>query len=86
MTLVHATAVVDPSAELAADVAIGPYAVITADVRIGPGTSIGAHALVTGATTVGARNRIELARIAISAGLAPLDDADAGVRPAAEPS
>ena len=33
---------------------------------------------------LGARNRIELARIAVSAGLAPLDDSDAGVRPLAE--
>jgi UDP-N-acetylglucosamine acyltransferase len=55
---VHPTAIVDPNAELAADVEVGPYAVVGPHVRIGAGTVVGPHAVVTGRTTIGARNRI----------------------------
>lgn len=41
MPLIHPTALVDPSAELASDVAVGPYCVIDTDVRIGAGTRLG---------------------------------------------
>ena len=58
MTQVHATAVVDPRAELADDVTVGPYAVIGPQVRIGAGSSIGAHCVVEGHTTIGSDNRI----------------------------
>jgi UDP-N-acetylglucosamine acyltransferase len=57
MARMHATATVDPRAELD-DCEIGPYAVIGPDVRIGAGTSIGAHTVVEGHTTIGRRNRI----------------------------
>jgi acyl-[acyl carrier protein]--UDP-N-acetylglucosamine O-acyltransferase len=43
MTQVHATAIVDPAAELAATVSVGPYAVIGRGVKIDEGTSIGAQ-------------------------------------------
>ena len=43
MTQVHATAVIDPRAELADDVTIGPFAVIGPHVRIGAGSSVGFH-------------------------------------------
>ena len=56
MTQVHATAIVSPHAELAADVEIGPYAVIGTDVEIGPGCRIDSHAVVEGPTRMGARN------------------------------
>ncbi len=39
---IHATALIDPSANLGADVAVGPYAVIGANVEIGAGSVIGA--------------------------------------------
>jgi len=58
MTSVHATAIVEPSAELAPSVTVGPYAVIGARVRVGEGTTIGAHCVIEGPTTIGRDNRI----------------------------
>ncbi len=58
MTGVHATAIVDPKAELASDVVVGPYAVVGAGVRVGSGTTIGAHCVLEGPTTIGRDNRI----------------------------
>jgi UDP-N-acetylglucosamine acyltransferase len=58
MAQIHSTALVDPKAELAADVSVGPYAVIGPGVRIGEGTSIGAHCVIEGRTTIGRHNRI----------------------------
>ena len=58
MTQIHATALVDPKAELAENVTVGPYAVIGPHVRIGEGSSIGAHGVVEGHTTIGRDNRI----------------------------
>ena len=58
MTRIHATAIIDPRAELAADVEVGPYSVIGPDVRIGAGTWIGPHVVVSGPTVIGERNRI----------------------------
>jgi UDP-N-acetylglucosamine acyltransferase len=52
----HATAIIDPRAELAGDVEVGPYAVIGAGVRMGEGCRIGAHAVVLGPLGMGARN------------------------------
>ena len=54
----HPTAVIDPDAKLADDVAVGAYTVIGADVEIGPGTVIGPHCSITGPTTIGRDNRI----------------------------
>ena len=56
--LIHASAVIDPQAELAADVRVGPYAVIGPGVTIGAGTEIGSGAQLEGPTRLGARNRI----------------------------
>ena len=58
MTRIHATAIVDPAAELAATVVVGPYAVIGAGVQVGDGTTIGAHAVIEGPTTIGRDNRV----------------------------
>jgi len=55
---IHATAVVDPSARIGADVAIGAFAVIGADVEIGDGTTVGAHCSILGPTRIGRDNRI----------------------------
>ena len=57
MTRIHATAIVDPQAELAEDVQVGPYAVIGPQVRIGARTVIGAHVVIDGRTTIGCDNR-----------------------------
>ncbi|MGV3628580.1 MAG: acyl-ACP--UDP-N-acetylglucosamine O-acyltransferase [Betaproteobacteria bacterium] len=55
---VHPTAIVDPKAQLAADVTVGPYSIIGADVEIGAGTRIGPHVVIGEHTRIGARNRI----------------------------
>jgi UDP-N-acetylglucosamine acyltransferase len=54
----HATAVIDPSARIGADVAIGAFTVIGAEVEIGDGTTIGAHCSILGPTRIGRDNRI----------------------------
>ena len=56
MPTIHPTALVDPGAEIAADVEIGPYALIGPQVSIGSATRIGAHVVVTGRTRIGAGN------------------------------
>lgn len=56
MTRIHASAVVDPKAELASDVEVGPYSVIGPNVKIGAGTKVGSHAVIEGYTTIGANN------------------------------
>ena len=56
--VIHATALVDPRAELDSSVSVGPYCVIGPDVKVGAGTTIGAHCVIEGHTTIGADNRI----------------------------
>jgi UDP-N-acetylglucosamine acyltransferase len=53
---IHPTAVVDPRAELAADVEVGPYCVVGPGVRIDEGTRLLAHVVVTGHTAIGKGN------------------------------
>ena len=57
-TTIHATAVVDPRAELAAGVTVGPYAVIGPQVSLGPDCSIGPHVVLDGRVRMGRGNRI----------------------------
>lgn len=54
MADVHATAIVDPAANLAADVRIGPYCVVGADVTLAAGVVLHSHVVVEGRTEVGA--------------------------------
>ncbi len=56
--MIHATAIVDPKAELDSSVGIGPYSVIGPHVRMGAGTSVGPHCVIEGHTTIGQNNRI----------------------------
>lgn len=58
MSLIHATAIVDPAAELDSSVSVGPYTVIGPHVKVGAGTTIGAHCVIEGHTTIGRDNRI----------------------------
>ena len=58
MTQIHATALVDPGAELDSSVTVGPYTLIGPHVKVGAGTTIGAHCVVEGRTTIGQNNRI----------------------------
>ena len=56
--MIHATAIVDPSARIGTNVEIGAYSVIGADVQIGDGTTIGPHVVVQGPTRIGRDNHI----------------------------
>ncbi len=58
MTTLHATALVDPAAELDSSVTVGPYTVIGPHVKIGAGTTVGPHCVLEGHTTIGCDNRI----------------------------
>jgi UDP-N-acetylglucosamine acyltransferase len=53
---IHATAVVDPRAELAHDVEVGPYCVVGPGVRIDEGTRLLGHVVITGSTVIGKNN------------------------------
>jgi len=55
---IHATAIVEPGAELAGDVEIGAYSIVRGKVRIGAGTTVGPHCVIEGRTTIGRDNRI----------------------------
>jgi UDP-N-acetylglucosamine acyltransferase len=56
--MIHATALIDPSAVIGANVSIGAYSVIGAEVEIGDGTVIGPHVVIEGPTKIGRDNRI----------------------------
>ncbi|WP_295957718.1 acyl-ACP--UDP-N-acetylglucosamine O-acyltransferase [Rhodoferax sp.] len=58
MTAIHATALVDLSAQLDGSVTIGPYTVVGPHVKIGAGTTVGPHCVIQGHTTIGRDNRI----------------------------
>ena len=56
--MIHATAIIDPTAQLADDVEVGPYSIIGPQVEIGAGTVIGPHAVIMGPCRIGRGNRI----------------------------
>ncbi|HET8707556.1 MAG TPA: acyl-ACP--UDP-N-acetylglucosamine O-acyltransferase [Pseudomonadales bacterium] len=58
VTGIHPTAIIDPKAELAADVRVGAYSIIGPDVKIDSGCEIGPHVVLQGPTTIGKNNRI----------------------------
>jgi UDP-N-acetylglucosamine acyltransferase len=58
MPRIHATALVDPKAELAADVEVGAFSIVGPEVKVGAGTVIGPHVVLTGRTRLGARNHV----------------------------
>jgi len=51
--MIHPTAIIDPSAEIDADVTIGPFSIIKSDVCIGSGTTIGPYATIDQYVTIG---------------------------------
>lgn len=55
--MLHPTAIIAPTAQLALDVQVGPFALIDGHVTLGAGCVVGPHAHLTGHTTIGARNR-----------------------------
>ena len=56
--MIHSSAIVDATAEIADDVEVGPYAVIGAGVKIGARTKVGAHTVIQGPTRIGRDNAI----------------------------
>jgi UDP-N-acetylglucosamine acyltransferase len=54
----HATAIVDPSSDLASDVVVGPYAIVGPGVVLGRGCVLHAHAIVRGPARLGAENEV----------------------------
>ena len=64
---VHATAVVDATAQLGPGVAIGPYAVVEAGAKIGAESQIGAHCVVGAGSVIGENCRLH-ARVTLYPG------------------
>ena len=56
--MIDSTAIIHPSARLAADVEVGPWTLIGPDVEIGEGTIIASHVVIKGPTVIGKHNRI----------------------------
>jgi UDP-N-acetylglucosamine acyltransferase len=68
--VIHPTALVDPAAQLGADVEIGPYAVIGAGAVIGANCKLQAHVVIEGSVKMGAGNFVGYGAII---GAAPQD-------------
>lgn len=58
MPRIHPSAIVDPGAELGAEVEVGAFSIVEKDVVIGDHTRIGSHVLIRSHTAIGAHNRI----------------------------
>ncbi|MDO4768742.1 MAG: acyl-ACP--UDP-N-acetylglucosamine O-acyltransferase [Brachymonas sp.] len=58
MAHIHPTALIDPSAQVAADATIGAFTLIGPHVTIGARSVIGSHCVIEGHTTIGEDNRI----------------------------
>ena len=58
MAHIHPTALIDPSAQVAADATIGAFTLIGPHVTIGARSVIGSHCVIDGHTTIGEDNRI----------------------------
>jgi len=51
--MIHATAIIDTTAELDTGVTVGPYSVIGARVKVGKNTRIGPHVVIDSFTEIG---------------------------------
>lgn len=56
--MIHPSAIIESSAQLASDVEVGPYAIIGKQVTIGKGSRVGAHAVIGDWTEIGENNQI----------------------------
>jgi UDP-N-acetylglucosamine acyltransferase len=56
--MIHPTAIIHPSAEIATDVEIGAYSIIGEHVRIGGGARVGDHVRIVGWTRIGEQCRV----------------------------
>ena len=57
-TLIHPSAIIDPSAKIAEGVSVGPWTIIGADVSIAQGTKIASHVVIKGHSKIGENNQI----------------------------
>lgn len=57
-TRIHASAVVDPAAQLGEGVRVGPFCVVGPNVRLGDGCELVSHVAIDGHTTMGRGNRV----------------------------
>ena len=58
MVDIHPTAVIDPGAEIGADVQIGPFCVIEANTHIGDRTRLESHVCIKSGTSLGEDNHV----------------------------
>ena len=58
MSLIHSSAIIDPTAELDDGVEVGPWTSIGPNVQIDSGTVIHSHVVIKGPTVIGKNNRI----------------------------
>ncbi|MCU0873974.1 MAG: acyl-ACP--UDP-N-acetylglucosamine O-acyltransferase [Pirellulaceae bacterium] len=58
MASIHPTAVVDPQAEIAANVSIGPYCVVESGAAVGEGCSLASHVVIKTGTQLGRNNSV----------------------------
>ena len=56
--MIHPSAIIHPSADIAEDVSIGPFSIIGEDVKIGSGTVVGSHVVIDRWTEIGCDNQI----------------------------
>lgn len=56
--MIHATAIIDKSANLGRNVSVGAYSIIGPEVTIGDNTVVGPHAVIKGPTVIGENNQI----------------------------
>ncbi|HID83312.1 MAG TPA: acyl-ACP--UDP-N-acetylglucosamine O-acyltransferase [Chromatiales bacterium] len=56
--MIHQSAIIDTSADLAPDIEVGPFTIIGPDVVIDKGCVIGPHVVINGPTEIGKNNRI----------------------------
>lgn len=56
--MIHSTAVIHPSAELADDVRVGPYCIVGEKAQIGSGTELLSHVVIGKNAIIGKNNRI----------------------------
>ncbi|HCZ16415.1 MAG TPA: acyl-ACP--UDP-N-acetylglucosamine O-acyltransferase [Accumulibacter sp.] len=56
--MIHPSAIIDPGAQLGANVSVGAYSIIGEHVQIADNTVIGPHVVISGRTRIGRDNRI----------------------------
>jgi UDP-N-acetylglucosamine acyltransferase len=56
--VIHPTAIIDPAANIAADVKVGAYSVIGPNVEVGAGCEIASHVVIKGPTKLGQNNKV----------------------------